>query len=239
MRTIGLIGGMSWESTAVYYRLLNEGVRDRLGGLHSADILLRSVDFETVVALQKAGDWEAAGRMLTQIGTGLEAAGADCLMICTNTMHLLADEVQAAMSVPLINIIDVVAEAVAAAECQRPLVLATRYTMEEDFYVGRMRRRHGLEPMVPDAAGRSLVHDVIFDELCKGRVDEGSRRAFVALSERAAADGADSVIFGCTEVGLLLSPSDVALPAFDSTVLHARAAIDFALGGDAATIAAA
>lgn len=239
MRTIGLIGGMSWESTAVYYRLLNESVRDRLGGLHSADILLRSVDFETVVALQKAGDWDAAGRMLSAIGTQLQGAGAECLLICTNTMHILADTVQAAVSVPLINIIDVTAEAVAAAGCRRPLVLATRYTMEQDFYVGRMRDRHALEPLVPDAAGRTLVHDVIFDELCQGRVEDGSRRAFVELTEQAAAEGADCVIFGCTEVGLLLSPSDVALPAFDSTILHARAAIDFALGEGRSASAAA
>lgn len=239
MRTIGLIGGMSWESTAVYYRLLNEGVRGRVGGLHSADILLRSVDFETVVALQKAADWAGAGRMLADIGSGLQAAGADCLMICTNTMHLVADEVQTAASVPLINIIDVTAQAVAAAGYRRPLVLATRYTMEEDFYVGRMRARHGLEPMVPDAAGRTLVHDVIFDELCQGRVEAGSRRAFVELTETAAVGGADCVIFGCTEVGLLLSPSDVGLPSFDSTVLHVDAAIDFALGDDRKATAAA
>lgn len=239
MRTIGLIGGMSWDSTAVYYRLLNEGVRARLGGLHSADILLRSVDFETIVVLQKAGDWAGAGRMLAEIGSGLQTAGADCLMICTNTMHLLADQVQAATSVPLINIIDVTARAVTAAGYRRPFVLATRYTMEEDFYVGRMRERHGLEPMVPDAAGRTIVHDVIFGELCQGRVEAGSRRAFVELTEAAALEGADCVIFGCTEVGLLLSPSDVSLPAFDSTILHAEAAINFALGEDRKATAAA
>ena len=233
MHSIGLIGGMSWESTAVYYRLLNEGVRDRLGGLHSADIVLRSVDFDAVVSLQKTGDWAAAGKMLSDIGAGLATAGADCLLICTNTMHLLADAVQAAVAVPLLNIIDITAEAVTGGGYRRPLVLATRYTMEEDFYVGRMRSRHGLEPMVPDAAGRTLVHDVIFNELCQGRVDAASRRAFVALTETAASEGADCVVFGCTEVGLLLTPDDVALPVFDSTLLHADAAIEFALGARA------
>lgn len=229
MRTIGLIGGMSWESTAVYYRHLNECVRGRLGGLHSADILLRSVDFDEIVQLQKVGDWDGASEVLAKIGADLESAGADCLLICTNTMHLLADEVQAAVSVPLLNIIDITARAVRAGGFRRPLVLATRYTMEQDFYIGRMRAAHGVNPIVPDAAGRARVHDVIFDELCQGRVEPAARRDYLAIIDAAAADGADCVIFGCTEIGLLLSPDDVSLPAFDSTLLHAEAAVDFAL----------
>jgi len=232
MRTIGLIGGMSWESTAVYYRHLNECVRGRLGGLHSADILLRSVDFDEIVQLQKVGDWDGAATVLAKIGADLEGAGADCLLICTNTMHLLADDVQAAVSVPLLNIIDITAKAVLAAGFRRPLVLATRYTMEQDFYTGRMRAAHGLDPIVPDAAGRTRVHDVIFDELCQGKVEPAAKRDYLAIIDAAAADGADCVIFGCTEIGLLLSPDDVSLPAFDSTLLHAEAAVDFALGTD-------
>lgn len=230
MRKIGLIGGMSFESSAVYYRMVNEAVRERLGALHSAEVLMHSVDFQTIVDLQKAGRWDEAANRLSDVARGLERAGADCVLICTNTMHLIADAVQAAVGVPLINIIDETALRLKAAGSQRPLLLATRYTMEHGFYAERMRA-HGLEVMVPDAAGRTLTHNIIFDELCAGRVLETSRGALMALIERARADGADAVILGCTEICLILDPARLPLPGFDSTAIHAEAAVEFALGG--------
>jgi aspartate racemase len=230
MKTIGLIGGMSWESTAVYYRRINEQVRERLGGLHSAEVLLRSVDFESIVSLQKQGDWDAAANVLAAIARDLEGAGAACLLICTNTMHKIADQVQQAVTIPLLHIADVTAAAVTKARGQRPLLLATRYTMEQDFYLSRMRAAHGLDPIVPEAEDRAAIHAVIFDELCRGIVREPSRRRYIDIVERARAHGADGVILGCTEIGLLIGPEHLDLPTFDSTLLHADAAVDFAIG---------
>ena len=232
MRMIGLIGGMSWESTAVYYRRINEQVRNRLGGLHSADVVMRSVDFAGIVDLQQANAWDEAGQALANIARDLRKAGAGCLLICTNTMHKLADSVQGAIDVPLLHIVDVTAEALKAAGVHRPLLLATRYTMEQDFYLSRLRERHGIDAMVPDAMDRTIVHDVIFNELCRGIVCEESRQLYIDIVARGQAAGADSVILGCTEIGLLLSSQDIALPTFDSTLLHADAAVDFALGCD-------
>ena len=229
MKTIGLIGGMSWESTAVYYRRLNEQVRDRLGGLHSAEILLRSVDFDTIVALQKSDSWDEACRRLAAIARELEKAGASCLLICTNTMHKLADNVQQAVTIPLLHIADVTAAEVKASGAKRPLLLATRYTMEQDFYVGRLRERFSLDPIVPDADDRVAVHDIIFDELCRGIIRDESRRLYLEVISRGRARGADSVILGCTEIGLLIGPDHVDLPVFDSTLLHADAAVAFAM----------
>ena len=227
MRMIGLIGGMSWESTAVYYRRINEEVRARRGGLHSAEILLRSVDFETIVDLQKADAWEAAGEALSAIARDLERAGAGCLLICTNTMHKLADRVAQAIDIPLLHIVDAVAAALTAAGVRRPLLLATRFTMEQDFYIERLRG-HGIDPVIPDAEARQAVHDVIFDELCRGIVRDASRRRYLDIIARSR--GADGVILGCTEIGLLIGPQHVDLPTFDSTLLHADAAVDLALG---------
>lgn len=237
MSTIGLIGGMSWESTETYYRRINEQVRARLGGLHSGDILLRSVDFKDIVDLQKAGDWDKAGAVLATIARDLERAGAGCVLICTNTMHLLAERVAGAIRVPLLHIVDAVGDALKPAGMKRPLLLATRFTMEEDFYISRLRARYGIEAMIPEAADRQVVHDVIFDELCQGRVDPGSRQRFFDIIARGKAAGADSVILGCTEIGLLISPDDIDLPTFDSTILHADAAVDFALSPPAAKVA--
>lgn len=230
MKIIGLIGGMSWESTAVYYRRLNEQVRERRGGLHSADVLMRSVNFDEIVSLQTAGAWDEAAAKLSGISQELETAGAKCVLICTNTMHKLADAVQDAIKVPLLNIIDITAEALKEAGAKRPLLLATRYTMEQDFYVERMRREHGLDPIVPEAADRDDVHRIIFSELCCGVVLDESRARYMDVIARGRAAGADSVILGCTEIGLLIKPEDLDLPAFDSTLLHADAAIEFALG---------
>ncbi|WP_377289582.1 aspartate/glutamate racemase family protein [Rhizobium sp. SG2393] len=228
MKTIGLIGGMSFESSLVYYRMINEAVRNRLGGLNSAEVILHSVDFARIVALQKAGRWDCAAKALSDVARGLEAAGADTVLICTNTMHLVADAVADAVKVPLINIIDETAAALTAAGCRKPLLLATRYTMEHGFYAERMAR-HGIEIMVPDGQGRTRTHEVIFDELCQGQVKDSSRADLRLLIEAAKADGADAVILGCTEICLILDPADLPLPGFDSTAIHAAAAVDFAL----------
>ena len=234
MRTIGLIGGMSWESTAVYYRLLNRMARERLGGLHSAQLILWSFDFAEIEALQASADWDGATRRMIDAAQRLERGGAECLVICTNTMHKMADDVQASVGIPLIHIADATAAAVKHAGATAPLLLATRYTMEQDFYKGRLAAKHGIGVRVPDYAGRTKVHDVIYDELCQGIVSPDSKAAYLSIVGQERAAGADSVIFGCTEVGLLVSQADFDMPAFDTTELHARAAMDFALGQDGA-----
>ena len=234
MKTIGLIGGMSWESTLVYYRLLNEGVRGRRGAFHSADVLLRSLDFESVVGLQKAGRWDDAGALLGSAGAGLARAGADCVLICTNTMHLVSGAVGRAAGVPLIDIVAETGGTVAAAGCRRPLLLATRYTMEHGFYAERMRQTSGIDVVVPEAGDRALVHGIIFDELCQGIMRDASRARLMEAVARGVAAGADSVILGCTEICLLLDPARLGVPGFDSTAIHAGAALDFACGAGAA-----
>ncbi len=228
MRKIGLLGGMSWESTAVYYKLINEGIRAEHGGLASADILMRSLNFETIVALQRADRWDEAADMLATAAKGLEAAGADCILICTNTMHLVADAVVAACHVPLIHIIDETAYALRDMGHRKPLLLATRYTMEHGFY-GRHMRTHGLDVVIPEASDRNLCHQIIFDELCQGVVSKSSRQALIDMTKRGQDMGADSVILGCTELGLSVEPEALPLPGIDSTHVHARAAVSFAL----------
>lgn len=230
MKTIGLIGGMSWESTVVYYQLLNRMARDELGGLHSAEILMWSFDFGEIEALQAAGDWQQATVRMVNAAQALERGGAACVIICTNTMHKMAPEVQAAVDIPLIHIADATAAALKHGGAQSPLLLATRYTMEQDFYKGRLAERHGITARVPDAAGRTLVHDVIYNELCQGIISPESKRAYLGVVEQERQAGADSVIFGCTEVGLLVKAEDFEIPSFDTTEIHARAAMDFALG---------
>lgn len=230
MKTLGLLGGMSWESTAIYYRLLNEGTRDRLGGLHSAPLVIASVDFAPVAALQQAGDWDALAALLHRAAAGLEAAGAEAIVLATNTMHKVADRITAGLGVPLLHIADATAEAVKRAGTGRPALLATRYTMEQDFYLGRLTGRHGLDVRVPDAAGRDRVHAIIYDELCRGIVRAESRAVYQDEIARLKAGGADGVILGCTEIGLLISAADTDLPVFDTTRLHVTAALDFALG---------
>ena len=229
MRTIGLIGGMSWESTAVYYRTINRLVRARLGGLHSAEILLRSIDFERVVALQKIGAWDRAAGLLGDVAADLARGGADSVLICTNTMHLVADAVAARPGVRLIDVIDETAATIRATGCRRPLLLATTYTMEHGFYTNRMAR-HGLHVTIPNAAGRAAVHGIIFEELCQGRVEERSRAELMEIIARGVQAGADSVILGCTELCLLLQANALGCPGFDSTFIHACAAVDDALG---------
>ena len=233
MRLLGLIGGMSWESTAIYYRHLNELARERLGGLHSARLVLWSVDFAPVAELQHAGDWAGAGDALADAARRLEGAGAEALVLCPNTMHQVADAVEAAVRAPLLHIADATGAAVAAAGCRRPALLATRFTMEQPFYADRLRERHGLDPVVPDEAGREAVHGVIYDELCRGVVRPESKARYLAevdrLRRRA---GADSVILGCTEITMLIGRADLDLPVFDTTRLHAEAAMGFALAAD-------
>lgn len=231
MRTIGLIGGMSWESTATYYRLINEGVREAQGGLASAPLLLHSLDFAEVVALQRADRWAEAARLLGVAGAGLVRAGAERLLICTNTMHLVAGPVEAIAGAPLIDIITETAVALKRDGRRRPLLLATRYTMEHGFYTERMAR-HGLDVMVPGPSDRAAAHAIIFEELCQGRVYEASRARMKAMIKAAARAGADSVILGCTEIQLLLNPDRLPLPGYDSTAIHAAAAVAFVCGAD-------
>jgi len=230
MRTLGLLGGMSWESTAIYYRRLNELVRERRGGLHSAELLMRSVDFAPIAARQSEDDWAPLTQMMIDAARRLEAGGAEAMMICSNTMHRMADEVAAAIGIPLLHIGDATAAAITTAGSQRPLLLGTRFTMEGDFYRTRLRDRHGLEVVLPDAAARVLINRVIYDELCLGRITEASRNAYLDIVEAARAGGADGVIFGCTEVGLLIGGRDLGVPAFDTAELHCAAGVDFMLG---------
>jgi aspartate racemase len=228
---IGLLGGMSWESSAQYYRLINEGVRARLGGLHSARCLMWSFDFAEIEALQHAGRWAEATEAMIAAARRLERGGADVLVICTNTMHRMADEVQAAVKTPLLHIADPTAERIRAAGFQRVGLLATAFTMEQDFYRGRLATRHGLDVLTPDAADRAVVHRIIYEELVQGQVLEASRQAYREVIARLVERGAEAVILGCTEIMLLVGPKDSAVPLFDTTAIHAEAAVERALRG--------
>jgi aspartate racemase len=229
MKRIGLLGGMSWESSAEYYRFVNEAVRKRLGGLHSADCLLRSVDFAAVEELQRTGRWNEAGKLLTAEAQVLVAGGAELLVLCTNTMHRVADQIAAAVEIPFVHIADTTADAVRTAGLSTVGLLATAYTMEQDFYVGRLERIHGLAVVVPDAEDRRLVHDVIYQELCLGIVKEDSRQAYRRVISGLVDRGAEGILLGCTEIDLLIGPPDAPVPVFDTTRLHAERAVDLAL----------
>jgi aspartate racemase len=228
MKTIGLIGGMSWESTASYYRLINQAVKTRLGGLHSASLLLHSVDFAGIEQLQRAGDWDAAGAQLAQAARGLQAAGAGALLICANTMHRVAPAIASAVQIPLLHVVDATAAAVRQAGVRRVGLLGTRFTMEQPFYVERLQQQ-GLEVLLPDADGRAMVHRVIYEELCQGRLLAGSRDDYRRVMAALVAQGAEGIILGCTEIALLVDASDATVPLFDTTELHAQAAVDWAL----------
>ena len=225
MARIGLLGGMSWESSLVYYRLVNEEVRRELGGLRSADCVLRSVDFAPIAQAQREGRWDELGAMLAAEALGLAAAGAQVVVLCTNTLHRVADEIAAALDVPLLHIADATGEAVRAAGLATVGLLATAYTMEQEFYVDRLRARHGLDVLVPPKADRRVVHDVIYNELCRGEVRDDSRREYQRITAELTRRGAQGIILGCTEIGLLIRPADVPAPVFDTTVLHARRAV--------------
>jgi aspartate racemase len=229
MKRIGLLGGMSWESSAEYYRFVNEAVRERLGGLHSADCLLRSVDFAVVEELQRTGRWHEAGKLLAAEAQALVAGGAELLVLCTNTMHRVADQIAAAVEVPFVNIADTTADAVRTAGLSTVGLLATAYTMEQDFYVGRLQRIHGLAVVVPGAEDRRLVHDVIYQELCLGIVKDESRQAYRRVISGLVDRGAEGILLGCTEIDLLIGPQDAPVPIFDTTRLHAERAVDLAL----------
>ena len=231
MKTLGILGGMSWESTQHLYALINRGVAARLGGLHSAQVVLHSVDFAPVAAMQSAGDWAAAAHLLGQAGAGLKRAGAEALVIATNTMHLVAGEIERAAGLPVLHIVDATAEALRAAGVKRAGLLGTRFTMEQGFYGERMKARFGIDIVTPDERGRAEVHRLIYEELCRGRFAPASRELLRAQVTALAGQGAQATILGCTELGLLLpAGSDAALPLFDSTDLQARAAVDWMLG---------
>tara|TARA_R110002124_G_scaffold60408_2_gene165660 strand:+ start:3962 stop:4657 length:696 start_codon:yes stop_codon:yes gene_type:complete len=229
MKMIGLIGGMSWESSAEYYRILNEGVRNRLGPTASARCLLWSFDFSEIERLQHEGDWAALTERMIDAARRLEAAGADVLLICTNTMHRMATDVQAAVRIPLLHIVDPTAARVTAAGVRKVGLLGTAFTMEQDFYKGRLRDAHGLDVIVPNARDRAEVHRIIYDELVAGKVRSESREVYRQVIARLVADGAEGVILGCTEIMLLVQPGDSAVPLFDTTALHGQAAIELAL----------
>jgi aspartate racemase len=229
MKRIGLLGGMSWESSVEYYRFVNEAVRDRLGGLHSADCLLRSVDFADIERLQREGEWDEAGRILAGEAKHLVASGCELIGLCTNTMHKVAEPIIAAIDVPFVHIADTTAHAVGAADYRTVGLLATGYTMEQDFYVGRLRDAHGLEVLVPDETDRELVHTVIYDELCVGRVEDASRAEYRRIMAELADRGAQAILLGCTEIDLLVGPEDSPVPLFDTTRIHAERLVDLAL----------
>ncbi len=231
MKTIGLLGGMSWESTALYYRLINEGVRQRLGGLHSAKIAMVSVDFHDIEVMQANDDWAAAATALAEAAKQVEAAGADCLLICTNTMHLVAPAIEAAISIPLIHLADATAAQIRSDGVSRVGLLGTRFTMEKDFYRERLEAQ-GLSVLVPEADARETVNTVIYDELCLGDIRGSSRDAFVSIIDELRARGAQAIIEGCTEIGLLVGNQDTDVPLYDTTRIHAKAAVDFALAGN-------
>ena len=229
VKTIGLLGGMSWESTVPYYQIINRAVGERLGGLHSAKILLYSVDFEEIESLQHADRWDEAGSRLSEAAAVLEEGGAEFLVLCTNTMHRVAPAIEARVRIPLLHIADPTAQAIRSAGLTNVGLLGTRFTMEQDFYRGRLVRRFGLEVQVPDPSSRALVHRVIYEELCRGVISESSREGLRAVVSDLASLGAQGVILGCTEIGLLLRPEDVSVPLFDTALLHAEAAASLAL----------
>ena len=230
MKTIGLIGGMSWESTVPYYRIINETVRNKLGGLHSAKVVLYSVDFYEIELLQRSGDWDEASRVLAQAAESLQAAGADFLVLCTNTMHKVADIIESAVRIPLFHIADATAQEIKKAGLTQVGLLGTRFTMVEDFYRGRLRDPHQLKVLIPDDADQGVVHRVIYEELVLGLVRDSSRTEYRKIIQRLVNHGAQGVILGCTEISMLVGPADSPVPLFDTTGIHARKAAEYALG---------
>ena len=231
MKVIGLVGGMSWESTVPYYCRINELVKQRLGGLHSARIVLYSVDFHDIEKLQHAGRWDEAGEILASAARAVGAAGADFIVLCTNTMHKVVGAIENAVTIPLLHIADATAAEIQRAGLRRVGLLATRFTMEQDFYRGRLESQHGIDVIVPDERERELVHRVIYDELCLGVISDTSRERYREAIARLVERGAEGIIFGCTEIGLLVSQADSPVPVFDTAQIHAAAAVEFALAG--------
>jgi aspartate racemase len=229
VKTIGLIGGMSWESSAEYYRLINTLVKERLGGFHSAKCVMISVDFAEIETLQRENRWVESAQLLVAAAQGLERAGADVVLLCTNTMHKVADDIQASIHVPFLHIADTTGEQVKAQGLMAVGLLGTRFTMEEDFYVGRLTQRFGLRVLIPEPAEREMIHRVIYDELVLGEIKMDSKEQYLAAIEHLIERGAQGIILGCTEIGLLIHAEDCRVPVFDTTRLHAQAAVDFAL----------
>lgn len=229
MKTIGLLGGMSFESSLEYYRRINELVREQLGGLHSAEIVMWSYDFERIERLQAEDRWDEAASVLADTARRLERAGAECVVICTNTMHLCAPEVERVIGIPLLHIADATGERIRAASLRRVGLLGTRFTMERDFYRGRLEERHGLEVLTPDEADREIIHRIIYDELCLGIVREESRAEYRRIMADLAERGAEGIILGCTEIGLLVGAADSPVPVYDTTDIHAEAAAEWAV----------
>ncbi|HKT27200.1 aspartate/glutamate racemase family protein [Dyella sp.] len=228
MKTLGLIGGMSWESTVPYYRLINETIKARLGGLHSARLVIYSVDFDEIATLQHAGDWDAAGQVLADAARRLERAGAQGLVICANTMHKVAPAIEAVVRVPVLHVVDAVADDIRAAGFHNVGLLGTRFTMEQPFYAERLAR-HGLQTLIPEQADRELVHRVVYEELCLGKIVDDSRDAYRRIMAELVARGAQAIILGCTEISMLVSARDAAVPLFDTTAIHARKAAEWML----------
>ena len=229
MKTMGLLGGMSWESTIPYYRLINEGIKEKLGGLHSAKIVLHSVDFHEIEACQSKGEWDLAGDMLAQAALGLQKAGAEGIVLCTNTMHKVAHHIESRCGLPFLHIADATGRAITAQNVQRVALLGTRYTMEQDFYRGRLNVEFGIESLIPEEPQRLRINQIIFEELCLGKITEESKRYYQQVIEELQGQGAQGVIFGCTEIGLLLNQQDCPLPVFDTAAIHAADAVNFML----------
>jgi aspartate racemase len=229
MKTIGLIGGMSWESTVGYYREINEGVKRQLGGLHSAKIVLYSVDFAPIEKLQHNGDWDATGSILADAARSVEAGGAEFLLICTNTMHKVADQVERAVSIPLLHIADATAEVLVHNGVKKIGLLGTAFTMEQEFYKGRLSEKYGVDVIVPDAPDRKLVHDIIYQELCLGHIEPASKREYIRIVKKLTEMGSEGVILGCTEIGMLIGQDDTNTTLYDTTKIHAAKAVEWAI----------
>jgi len=228
MKTIGLIGGMSWESTAEYYRIINEAVKKRLGGLHSAKIVMYSLDFQEIEQLQHQGKWDEATDLMVDAAGKVEKAGADFVLICTNTMHKMAEEVEASIGIPLLHIADVTAETIVSLGFKKVGLLGSTYTMEEDFYKGRLKDKHGINVVIPSEADRKTVHNIIFEELCVGKITGSSREQVKTIIQKLIDQGAQGIILGCTELPSLIKQKDCSVPLFDTTAIHAQAAVDYA-----------
>lgn len=226
MKTIGLLGGMSWESTAGYYKAINEGVKNKLGGLHSAQIAMFSVDFEPIEKLQRAGDWDGAAIILSEVARKIEAAGADFLLICTNTMHKVAPQIEQAIQIPILHIADATAEVLVKNSIKTVGLLGTAFTMEQEFYKGRLRDKYGLDVIVPSAIDRKIVHSVIYNELCVGKVESDSKTEFLRIIVELSQHGAEAVILGCTEISMLVKQSDTSVTLYDTTQIHANKAVE-------------
>ena len=229
MKTIGLLGGMSWESTAGYYRTINEGIKKALGGLHSAKIVMYSVDFEPIEQLQHAGDWKGTAAILSEAAQSIESAGADFLLICTNTMHKVAPEIEKSINIPLLHIADATAEVLVHEGIKTVGLLGTAFTMEEDFYRGRLSENYGLNVLVPNEGDRHIVHKIIYQELCLGKIQADSKTEYLRIIESLADQGAEAVILGCTEIGMLVSQGDTRVTLLDTTVIHAEKAVEYAI----------